>query len=63
MERGAEHDLMVIASYGTLIEVWAGNFAEATQVADEAMERAEQGGGSLAHRILDEGHGGRLCWT
>ena len=48
MERGAEHDLMVIASYGTLLEVWAGNFAEATQVADEAMERAEQGGGSRA---------------
>ena len=22
MERGAEHDLMVIASYGTLLEVW-----------------------------------------
>ncbi len=48
VERGAEHDLMAIASYGTLLEVWAGDFAEAALVADEAMERAEQGGGSLA---------------
>ena len=48
MERGAEHDLTAIVSFGTLIEVWAGNFAEAALVADEAMERAEQGGGSLA---------------
>ena len=48
IERGAEHDLMAIASYGTLLEIWAGNFAEAKQVADEATERAEQGAGSLA---------------
>jgi DNA-binding CsgD family transcriptional regulator len=48
MERGAEHDLMAIASCSTLVEVWRGNFAEAALVADEATERAEQGGGSLA---------------
>lgn len=48
VERGAEHDLMAIASFGTLIQVWAGDFAEAALIADEAMERAEQGGGSLA---------------
>ena len=48
VERGAEHDLMAIASFGAMIEVWAGDFAEAALVADEAMERAEQGGGSLA---------------
>jgi DNA-binding CsgD family transcriptional regulator/tetratricopeptide (TPR) repeat protein len=48
VERGAEHDLMAIASFATLIEVWAGDFAQAALMADEAMERAEQGGGSLA---------------
>jgi ATP/maltotriose-dependent transcriptional regulator MalT len=48
VERGAEHDLMAIASFCTLLEVWAGDFAEAALLADEVMERAEQGGGSLA---------------
>ncbi|HET6733559.1 helix-turn-helix transcriptional regulator, partial [Mycobacterium sp.] len=48
VERGAEHDLMAIATLGTLVEVWGGNFAEATLLADEVMERAEQGGGSLS---------------
>ncbi|HJT95796.1 MAG TPA: AAA family ATPase [Mycobacterium sp.] len=48
VERGAEHDLMAIATLGTLIEVWGGNFADAVLLADEVMERAEQGGGSLA---------------
>jgi DNA-binding CsgD family transcriptional regulator len=31
-----------------LIEIWRANFVEAARLADEAMERAEQGGGSLA---------------
>ena len=47
-ERGAENDLMAVASCTALIEIWRGDFVEAARLADEAMERAEQGGGSLA---------------
>jgi DNA-binding CsgD family transcriptional regulator len=47
-ERGAENDLTAVASCDALIEIWRANFVEAARLADEAMERAEQGGGSLA---------------
>jgi DNA-binding CsgD family transcriptional regulator len=47
-ERGAENDLTAVASCAALVEIWRGNFAEAARLTDEAMERAEQGGGSLA---------------
>ncbi|HET7667734.1 MAG TPA: AAA family ATPase [Mycobacterium sp.] len=47
-ERGGENDLTAVASCAALIEIWRGNFGEAAQLADEASERAEQGGGSLA---------------
>jgi DNA-binding CsgD family transcriptional regulator len=46
VERGAENDLMAVAGYCTLIEMWSGNFAEAAALADDTMERAEQVGGS-----------------
>jgi len=46
VERGAENDLMAIAGYATLIEIWRGNFAEAALLAQDTMERAEQVGGS-----------------
>jgi DNA-binding CsgD family transcriptional regulator len=46
VERGAENDLMAIAGYCTLIEMWRGNFAEAAALADDTLERAEQVGGS-----------------
>ncbi|MDT5207670.1 MAG: hypothetical protein QOF67_85, partial [Mycobacterium sp.] len=46
VERGAENDLMAIAGYSTLIEIWRGNFAEAAVLAQDTMERAEQVGGS-----------------
>jgi len=47
-ERGAENDFTAVASCAALVEIWRGNFAEAARLADEANERAEQGGGSLA---------------
>jgi hypothetical protein len=46
VERGAENDMMAVAGYRTLIEMWRGNFAEAAALADDTMERAEQVGGS-----------------
>ncbi len=46
VERGAEGDLMAVAGYSTLIEIWRGNFAEAALLAQDTMERAEQVGGS-----------------
>ena len=47
----------------TLIEIWRGNFVEAARLADEAMERAEQGGGITGHRPFHAGDGGRLPWA
>jgi DNA-binding CsgD family transcriptional regulator len=46
VERGVENDLMAVAGYSTLIEIWRGNFAEAAVLAQDTMERAEQVGGS-----------------
>jgi DNA-binding CsgD family transcriptional regulator len=48
VERGAENDLTAVASCDALVETWRGNLAGAERLADEAMERAEQGSGSLA---------------
>jgi DNA-binding CsgD family transcriptional regulator len=46
VERGAENDMMAVAGYSTLIEIWRGNFAEAAQLAEDTLERAAQVGGS-----------------
>src|SRR6476469_2193442 len=48
IEPGAENDLTAVASCEALIEIWRGNLIEAARLADEAMERAEQGSGTLA---------------
>lgn len=45
IERGADRDMMIVASYGTLIEIWRGRFDAAAAVAEDAVERAEQQGG------------------
>lgn len=47
IERGADRDMMIVASYGTLIEIWRGRFAAAAAVADDGVERAEQLGGGV----------------
>jgi ATP/maltotriose-dependent transcriptional regulator MalT len=48
IDRGAETDMMAVAGYCTLIEIWRGNFAEAALLAEDTVERAGQVGGSLA---------------
>jgi tetratricopeptide (TPR) repeat protein len=48
IERGEYGHLMFIDLHSTLIEVWRGDFAEATQTAKDAMERTEQVGGDHA---------------
>ena len=45
MDRGAETDLIFVAYYTTLNEVWLGRYADAASVADETVERAQQLGG------------------
>jgi DNA-binding CsgD family transcriptional regulator len=45
VDRGAETDLMFVAVFTTLIEIWQGRFADAVLVADETLERAQQLGG------------------
>jgi hypothetical protein len=47
-ERGAENDLTAVMSCDAIIEIWRGNLAAADQLSEEAVERAEQGSGSLA---------------
>jgi ATP/maltotriose-dependent transcriptional regulator MalT len=39
---------MAVTGYCTLIEMWRGNFAEATKLAQDTIEQAEQVGGSRA---------------
>jgi DNA-binding CsgD family transcriptional regulator len=45
IDRGAETDMMFVAVFSTLIEIWRGRFADAGLLAGEAMERAQQLGG------------------
>ena len=45
IDRGAETDLIFVAYFTTLIEVWRGRYADAASVADETVERAQQLGG------------------
>jgi len=42
IERGAESDMMWIASYTTLIDIWLGRFTDAALVGEDTMERAQQ---------------------
>ena len=47
IERGEENELMFVAVHSVLLEIWRGNFADATLIADDAMERALQLGGDV----------------
>jgi DNA-binding NarL/FixJ family response regulator len=44
-ERGADSDMLFVAVWDTLINVWRARFADGAHTADDAMERAEQMGG------------------
>lgn len=46
-ERGEENELVFVAFHGGLIEIWRGNFTDATLVAEDSMERALQLHGDL----------------
>lgn len=56
VDRGAETDLVLVAVYGTLIELWSGHYDAAGALAAETFERAQQLGGDhfrvLAHNML-----------
>jgi ATP/maltotriose-dependent transcriptional regulator MalT len=47
IERGEENELVFVAFHSGLLEIWRGNFTDATLVADDAMERALQLNGDL----------------
>jgi DNA-binding CsgD family transcriptional regulator len=47
LEYGEENELMFLAFHGALIEIWRGDFTEATRIAEDAMERARLLGGDL----------------
>ncbi|WP_241524264.1 helix-turn-helix transcriptional regulator [Mycobacterium paraense] len=47
IERGEESELMMFAFHSGLNEIWRGDFAEASLIADDAMERALQLGRDL----------------
>jgi hypothetical protein len=51
VERGNENDLMAVTSLMLLVEVWRGDLGEANHLADEAMQRAEQGGGTMGFAL------------
>jgi DNA-binding CsgD family transcriptional regulator len=45
VERGAEGDIVAVAGYGAWVDIWQGRFSDAEDVANDAVERAEQLGG------------------
>jgi DNA-binding NarL/FixJ family response regulator len=45
IDRGADSDMLFVAVWDTLINVWRADFSEGGRTADDAMERAEQMGG------------------
>jgi ATP/maltotriose-dependent transcriptional regulator MalT len=47
IERGAESELMIGSFHSALTEVWRGNFAAASLIGDDAMQRARHIGGDL----------------
>ncbi|MBW0017843.1 MAG: protein kinase [Mycobacterium sp.] len=67
LERGAERDLMAVAGYCALIEIWQGKFDRAAQNAEDAVERAEQLGGQgiliipLTIRAMVNAYAGRVA--
>lgn len=53
IDRAEYGHLMFLDLHNTMVEVWRGNFAEAAQIANDAMERAQQFGGDHAFVIAD----------
>jgi DNA-binding NarL/FixJ family response regulator len=47
LERGAESELMIGAFHSALAEIWRGDFAAASLIGEDAMQRARQLGGDL----------------
>jgi DNA-binding NarL/FixJ family response regulator len=47
IERGEENELMFVAVHSVLLEIWRGNFADATLIAEDTMESALQLGGEV----------------
>ncbi len=47
IEHGQDGELMLVAFQGTLVEIWRGRFAEASLIAEDTMELAQQLGGDL----------------
>jgi DNA-binding NarL/FixJ family response regulator len=45
IDRGADSDMLFVAVWNTLINVWRARFAEGGRTANDAMEQAEQMGG------------------
>jgi ATP/maltotriose-dependent transcriptional regulator MalT len=50
-QHGADSDLFYVAVHTALVEIWRGRFDDAAQVADEAVQLAEQVGGEHAVAI------------
>jgi DNA-binding CsgD family transcriptional regulator len=48
LDGGTEVDIVWAAVHLAAIDIWSGRYAEATQAAEEALERAEQMGGKFA---------------
>jgi DNA-binding CsgD family transcriptional regulator len=48
LDGGTEVDIIWAAVHVAAIDIWSGRYAEATQAAQEALERAEQMGGKFA---------------
>jgi DNA-binding CsgD family transcriptional regulator len=65
LDRGADRNMMAVAGYGALIEMWRGDLAEATALAENAVERAQQLGSghvdviALSIRAAVSAHAGR----
>ncbi len=57
IERGAEGEWMVGAFHSALTEIWRGDFAEASVIGEEAMERARQLDGDLPMSVALMIHG------
>ncbi|MGB3332123.1 MAG: AAA family ATPase [Mycobacterium sp.] len=47
LEGGTETDILWMADYATMVELWLGHYAAAGEIADEAMQRAEQMGAEM----------------
>ncbi|MDG4665691.1 LuxR family transcriptional regulator [Mycobacterium sp. 236(2023)] len=50
-ERGSDRNMMAVASYSAMIEMWRGNLTAAESFADEGVERAQQLGGRYVEII------------